>query len=178
MVVFEVLQQVYQILGAIAPVGVEPALFFGTLLLIYGVIFVALGKVHFFQDDQYRAIRFVIAGVLAYFASSSIFVTTVFSQLFPNFAIAAVGIVIFMVILGMLGIEKMGNITWLIVIIVIWFVASTTMAQLTPFVPGLSGINVAWAGITTTDLIIIGGIILVLFIVAGGKDRFEGLLKG
>jgi hypothetical protein len=176
MVVFEVLQQIYQILGGITPAGADPLLFLGTFFIIFGVLFVALSKVLLFKEDQYRAIRVIIALALAYFAASSLFVTTVFTKLFPNFAVAVVAIVIFMVVLGMLGVDLGNKTGWLVVLIVIWWVASSTTTQLAPFIPGLAGLPLIFGGVTTTDLIIIVGVILILFFIAGGKDKIKGLI--
>lgn len=85
-----VLGGVFDILKSFVPIGVDPIYFFATFIIMFSVIFVVLGLIHFFQGNKF--ISFLVAAVISYFAASSAFVTVIISKLFPSVGLVMMGI--------------------------------------------------------------------------------------
>jgi len=124
---------VYQILGAFggfAPAGTDPMFFWGSFLLIFAIVWAALVKVKIFGEGN-KVINAIVALVIAYFAASSTFTTIVLSKIFPNFSIAAVAILIFLIIIALVSGEdaKISDnrlVMAVAALIVIWLVVNVT----------------------------------------------------
>lgn len=86
--------EMWDVLGSMAPVGVNPVYFWATALITFALIFIAIQLLPFMQKN--KAVAFIAALVFAYFTASSAFVTIIVAKLFPN-----IGLVL-MAILGLL----------------------------------------------------------------------------
>ncbi len=154
----EFVQQIGQAFMSFSAPGIDPALFFGTLILIFAILWMALKKVKIFGTDN-DIVNALIALIIAYFAASSTFTTLIMASIFPNFSIAVVAILVFLIIIAMVSGDDTSfadkRIQYFITgVIILWF-AYLTINQLGA-VPdlGLSG-EMLWANWEATDWLIV-----------------------
>jgi hypothetical protein len=172
MAVLEALQQIFDAAATLAPPNSNPVFFFGTFLLAFAILFVALSKVPMFQDNKWKPAQLLIAIIIAYFAASSAFTTVLLAELFPNFAIVIVAILVFLILAGMVGFDlPFTNNKVLIVVFLIaigWLFLTTGMQFID--LSG-TGINVFedWGII---DWVLVGGILLALvYLLPGAREK-------
>ena len=175
MVVLEAFQQLWDAAASIAPPNSNPVFFWGTLILAFSILYVAIDKVKQFEDKKWFPAKLVIALIIAYFAASSAFTTVLLAKMFPNFAIVVVAILVFMILAGLLGFNIGGKLAWLVIAIGLWWVFVTTSST---FIDFGTTINV-FQGWELIDFVLIGGIILVMiYFIPGAKDAVSGIVKG
>ena len=172
MAVFEVFQQLFDAAASLAPPNSNPVFFWGTLLLAFTILYVALNKVTLFQEDRWKPAQIIIALIMAYFAASSAFTAVLFAELFPNFAIVVVAILVFLILAGMIGFD-FGNRTVMVIMLIaiIWLFMTT----------GLQFIDVSGTDVNVfqdweiVDWVIVAGIIIALLYVFPGAREKIGL---
>lgn len=169
MAVLEVFQQLFDAAASLAPPNSNPLFFWGTLLLAFSILYVALSKVSLFQEDRWKPAQILVALIMAYFAASSAFTVVLFAELFPNFAIVVIAILVFLILAGMVGFD-FGNRTVMIIMLiaVIWLFMTT----------GLQFIDISGTGVDVfqeweiVDWVIIAGIIIaLLFVFPGAREK-------
>ena len=175
-VVLDAIQQISNAAASIAPPNSNPAFFWGVLILVFGILYVALSKVHMFQETKWKPIRMIIALIIAYFAASSAFTTVLLAKMFPNFAIVITAIIVFLILAGMLGLEDIvGNkVMWLVLGLALWWIVTASASQYIEFVPGIDVFQ-SWELI---DWILVGGAILaIMLFIPEVRDATLGKLK-
>ncbi len=162
--VIGVLSAMWDLLAAMSPVGIEPYLFWLTLMLSFGTILLLLNLIPLFRER--KGITAIVGFVMAYFVASSSFAVIIISKLFPS-----VGIVI-MFLLGLLMLVaiispksiKEGEFTAGPVIIIIGFliVIWITYTAVAPELAAAGHISPRGVGFSTEDLAAIIIIVVVL----------------
>jgi hypothetical protein len=155
-------------MGFSAP-GIDPMLFFGTLFLIFAILWMALKKVKLFGTEN-DIVNGLIALIIAYFAASSSFTTVLLASIFPNFSIAVVAIIVFLIIIAVVSGDEAGfadkRVPYFITaVIILWFMYLTlNQIGAMPEI-GISG-GMFWESWDATDwfivILLVGGIIYFL----------------
>lgn len=162
-------------LAPVTPPGVTGTQFISVFLLVYAIIFLLIKQTKVFKDNKFAQLLFAL--VVAYFTASSGFAVLFMSELFPNLGIVTVMLLAFLIVISMVGTDKlkMGPLmVFLGVGMIAYFtwtaVAGTMNLDLNFTMPAL--------GFTEWALIIFGLIFLFIVILiyfagsGGGKGEF------
>ncbi len=159
-----VLSAMWDLLAALSPLGVEPMLFWLTLLLSFGIIFLLLNLLPLFKDK--KGIAAIVGLVMAYFVASSSFAVIVISRLFPSVGIIIMfllGLLMLVAVISPKSIRK-GEFTAAPIIIVIGFLIALwlTYTAVAPELAAAGHISPRGVGISTEDIAAIFLIVIVL----------------
>jgi len=97
--VSEFFKLMFASVGALAPAGIDPTLFFTTFFVVFAIIFTGLSTVKVFGNaTNNNKIRAIFAFVAAYFTATSAFATVMISKLFPNLGIVLISVIVMLVV--------------------------------------------------------------------------------
>ena len=102
-----VLTSMWDILEAIAPVGVDPIYFWSTFLLISSIIYILVQVIP--QFNKRKGVALIVAAVLGYFSASSVFATIIISKLFPNVGMVLMAILGLLLVIAFVSPESMSG---------------------------------------------------------------------
>jgi len=190
--VAEFFKLMFNSIGALAPAGIDPTLFFTTFFVVFAIIFTGLSTVKVFGDTtNNNKIRAIFAFVAAYFTATSAFATIMISKLFPNLGIVLISVIVMLVVTSFVSSSGKpvsgGFLKVIMLLLVVWIIWNSWNSATLEVYGYKTKVQVSAQDMADIVLVILFIIIFLKVLGVGGnkssggntlKDFLGDLLKG